>query len=45
MEKFVIDIGLDAEELPNLPILERNFQNVIVSLVGERPDFGIENFN
>lgn len=45
MEKFVIDIGLDAEELPNLPILERDLQNVIVSLVGERLDFGIEDFN
>ena len=45
MEKFVIDIGLDAEELPNLPILERDLQNVIVSLVGERLYFGIEDFN
>ena len=45
MEEFVIDIGLDAEELPNLPILERDLQNLIVSLVGERLDFGIEDFN
>ncbi len=44
-EEFVIDIGLDAEELPNLPILERDLQNVIVFLVGERLDFGIEDFN
>jgi len=45
VEEFVIDIGLDAEELPNLPILERDLQNVIVSLVGERLYFGIEDFN
>jgi hypothetical protein len=45
MEKFVVDVGPHPKQLPNLSVLERNFQDLIVALIGERLYFGIEHFD
>ena len=45
MEEFVVNIGLNTEELPDLSILERDLQDVPLLLVREGPHFGVEDFN
>ena len=45
MQQFVIDIRLDSEELPDLPVLEGDLQDMPVLLIRERPDLGIEYWN
>ena len=42
MKQFIVDGGWNTRELPNLPILESDFENVCMLAVGERFDFGIE---
>jgi hypothetical protein len=45
MEQLVIDVGFDAEELPNLSVLESNFQDVAVLLISESSYLGIEDLD
>jgi len=45
VQKFIVDLRLDAEQLPDLSILECNLQGVVLGSVSEGLDLGIENFN
>ena len=45
MKQFIVDIGLDSKELPDLPVLEGNLQNVASALVCERPYLRIVDLN
>jgi len=45
VQKFVVDLRFDAEELPYLPILESDFQDVIFCVVRERLHFRIVDLN
>ena len=42
MEQLVVDVGLHTEQLPDLPVLERDLQREARFLVGERFHFRIE---
>ena len=45
VQQLVIDIGPDPEELPHLPVLERDFQNTRARVITERLHLGVEDFH